>query len=190
MWMMQSFAQVPLESLREMFADSAVSIECDYSTQVQNTTVVGHSQLIVQADMYVMHGNGLEIYCDGKTTWTIDVSAKEVIIEPCDAAGREYAANPVLVLADMDKLFKVRSSSALEAGKVSYSLDAVIQCGVSEAEVVLSGNGAVTRADFILDDGSVLEVQVSSMKKTEEKQASFFSPDRRFGSDWIVTDLR
>ena len=76
------------------------------------------------------------------------------------------------------------------AGSVSYSLDVVAECGVAEADVVLSGNGAVTKADFVLTDGSVLKVYVSSMKKTEEKQASFFSPDRRFGSDWIVTDLR
>ena len=190
MWMMQSFAQMPLESLRQMFADSAVCIECDYSTEVQNTKVVGHSEIIVQDDMYSMHGNGLEIYCDGKAVWTIDDSAKEVIIEPYDAADRDYAVNPVLVLADMDKLFKVRSSKALGAGSVSYSLDAVAECGVAEADVVLSGNGAVTKADFVLTDGSVLKVHVSSMKKTEEKQASFFSPDRRFGSDWIVTDLR
>lgn len=190
MWMMQSFAQMPLESLREMFADSAVCIECDYSTEVQNTKVVGHSEIIVQKDMYSMHGNGLEIYCDGKTMWTIDDSAKEVIIEPCDAADRNYMANPVLILADLDKLFKVRSSRALEAGKVSYSLDAVTQCGVAEADVVLTGNGAVSKAQFVMDDGSVLSVQVASMKKTEEKQASFFSPDCRFDSDWIVTDLR
>ena len=101
--MMQSFAQMPLESLRQMFADSAVCIECDYSTEVQNTKVVGHSEIIVQDDMYSMHGNGLEIYCDGKAVWTIDDSAKEVIIEPYDAADRDYAVNPVLVLAEMGR---------------------------------------------------------------------------------------
>ena len=187
---MQSFAQMPLEPLREMFADSAVSIECDYSTEVQNTKIVGHSDIIVQDGMYSMRGNGLEVYCNGSVMWTIDDSAKEVIIEPYSAADRDYMANPVLVLADMCDLFKVSSSRDLGAGNVAYVLEAVSKCGVSKAEVVMSGKVSILRADFILDDGSSLKVEVSSMKKTEEKPASFFSPDRRFGSDWIVTDLR
>ena len=29
-----------------------------------------------------------------------------------------------------------------------------------------------------------------AMKKTEERSSSFFSPSRKFGSDWVVTDLR
>jgi hypothetical protein len=48
----------------------------------------------------------------------------------------------------------------------------------------------IVSGEFSLEDGSILDVDVLSMKKTEEKPASFFSPDRKFTSDWIVTDLR
>jgi hypothetical protein len=54
----------------------------------------------------------------------------------------------------------------------------------------VASDGRIIEGVFTLDDGNTLDVDVLSMKKTEEKPASFFSPDRKFGSDWIVTDLR
>lgn len=190
MWMMQSFAQTPLDSLRDFFKGSAVSIECDYTTNVQNTKIVGHSDILVQGDMYTMSGNGLEVFCNGEAMWTIDESSYEVVIEPYAAQDRDYMANPMLLLADLDELFVVRNCEKLVSSNVNCILDAVLECGVAQASLELTKSGEIVKASFILDDGNILEVEVSSMKKTEEKQKSFFSPNRRFGSDWIVTDLR
>ena len=187
---MQSFAQIPLESLRNMFNGSAVSIECDYTTEIQQTQVVGRSEILVQGNMYTMKGNGLEVFCDGNTVWTIDAAAQEVVIEPCLPQERDYMANPALLLADLDEVFKMHGSRSLGSGRMEYTLDAFVPCGISKAVLVLAQDGNIISAEFVLDEGGVLEVEVSSMKKTEEKQASFFSPDRKFNSDWIVTDLR
>ena len=189
-WMVQSFAQTPLESLRVMFATSPVSMECDYSTMIQNTKVAGHSEILVQGDMYTMRGNGLEIFCDGTDVWTVDESAQEVIIESCSLQDCDYMSNPALLLADLDSVFKVDGSRSVGSGNVEYTLAARTTCGVSKAVVVLAQDGKIVKADFIMDDGTALEVNVASMKKAEEKQMSFFSPGRKFGSDWIVTNLR
>ena len=59
--------------------------------------------------------------------------------------------------------------------------DKLIECG--------KGN-VLNFLNFQLEDGNVVSAKVISMKKTEERSSSFFSPSRKFGSDWVVTDLR
>ena len=187
---MQSFAQTSLSAMRNMLSSSAVIIECDYETKVQNVNVTGHSQLLVQGSMYTMSGNGIKLYCDGNTLWVIDEPSREVVIESCASQEMDYLSNPLLLLAEFDKFFKVRSSKSAGAGKEEYILDAIGDCGVTQAVLVLSADGKVVSGKFQLEAGNMLSVKVSSMKKTEEKQKSFFSPQQKFGSDWIVTDLR
>lgn len=187
---MQSFAQTSLSAMRSLLASSAVIIECDYETKVQNVNVTGHSQLLVQGSMYTMSGNGLQIYCDGKTLWVIDEPAREVVIESCSSHEMDYLSNPLLLMAEFDKFFKVRSSKRLGAGKEEYILDAIGDCGIDQAVLVLASDGKVVSGKFQLEDGNTLSIKVVTMKKTEEKQKSFFSPNQKFGSDWIVTDLR
>jgi hypothetical protein len=187
---MQSFAQNPLESLRNIFASGTVTMQCDYETEFKGTLVVGHSDVVVQDSMYSMQGNGLEVYCNGKTIWTVDESSCEVVIEPYSALDRDYMVNPVLMLLDFDKLFRQSSCRNLGNGKVELVLDAVTECGVAKAFMVLNSDGTVDAGTFVLEDGNEFSVQVTAMKKTEEKPVSFFSPQRKFGSDWVVTDLR
>ena len=186
----QSFAQTPLESLRSAFSTSAVSLECDYETMLQNTKVTGHSELYVQGKMYIMRGYGLEVYCNGTSIWTIDESSHEMVIDSCSDDQIDYMANPALILADIDKLFEVKSHKSIASGKVQYIFDAIAECGVRQADIVLTSEGMITDAVFVLEDADNLTVKVTSMKKAEEKPASFFSPQQKFGSDWIVTDLR
>ena len=186
---MQSFAQNSLESLRKIFSSSPVAIVCDYETMIRNAKIVGHSELYVQGEMYTMHGNGLDVYCNGSTLWTLDESSREVIIESCSSQDKDYMSNPVLLLAELDNLFKTRSRKSLGSGREEYVLDAVAECGVAQATLVLNADGTVSNGKFLLEDGNTLTVKVTSMKKAEEKQKSFFSPQRKFGSDWIVSDL-
>jgi hypothetical protein len=50
-----------------------------------------------------MNGNGIEIFCDGKTTWMLDEQAKEVIIESAESNSAGYLANPVLLLMNLEE---------------------------------------------------------------------------------------
>lgn len=186
----QSFAQTSLSALRNMFSTSSVVIECDYQTQVRNVNVTGNSQIFVQGEMYTMSGNGIRVYCDGTTLWTIDDASGEVVIESCALQGKDYVSSPVLLLAELDKFFKVKSTQSLGAGKDQIVLDAVADCGVKQVDLILTSDGKAVSGKFLLNDGNTLTVKVTSMKKTEEKQKSFFSPQQKFGSDWVVTDLR
>lgn len=186
---MQSFAQTPLESLRKMFSSGAVTIEAEYEMLVQQVPVTGISELLVQSDKYTMKGNGLEVYCNGEDVWTIDESSREVVIEPCDGMYDVYAVNPVLLLADLDVFFEMKSQKRI-GNDTEYVFEAAKDCGISQAVVLLAADGSIITGKFILQDGSAVFVKVKSLKKTEERNSSFFSPSRKFGSDWVVTDLR
>lgn len=186
---MQSFARTPLEMLQGQFSSGAVAIVAEYEMNVQNMPVVGSSELLVQKEMYHVKGNGLEVYCNGSTVWTIDDSSKEVVIEPCFGPVQGYMENPVLLLAELDDFFEMKSDKRI--GDVTeYVLDAVKDCGIVRAKLIVSSGGIARSGIFIMEDGAEVAVKVKSMKKTEERDSSFFSPDRKFSSDWIVTDLR
>jgi hypothetical protein len=65
--------------------------------------VMGDGQVAVQGDSYQMQGNGMQIYCDGSTTWLIDEAAEEVVIESADSNDAGFLANPILLLMNLDE---------------------------------------------------------------------------------------
>lgn len=57
----------------------------DYSCTVSGEVPVKlKGTVLLQDDCYCMKGNGLEIYCNGGTRWTLDREAKEAYIEPAN----------------------------------------------------------------------------------------------------------
>lgn len=186
---MQSFAQAPMDAFRAMFSESAVSIDALYGMDVRQTSLSGDMQISVQGNMYHMKGNGLELYCNGETVWTIDEQAREVVVESVSDLSELYMSNPVLVLADLDRYFKVMSHKSVK-GLTEYELKSVADCGIVDAILVLSSDGMMVSGEFALEDGNVLSVKVRTMKKTEEMPLDSFSPKNKFSSDWVVTDLR
>lgn len=186
---MQSFAQTPLDALCGIFSSGTVQMDTEYHMDVRNMPVTGRSELLVQGSMYHMKGNGLEVFCNGDAVWTVDEASREVVVEPCGVSYDSYMANPLLLLSDLEAFFKIQSQKNT-GNHFVYVLKAVRDFGVDQAELVLKQDGSVVSGKFTLDDGNVLSVKILSMKKAEERPASFFSPQRKFDSDWIVTDLR
>ena len=185
----QSFAQTPLESLRRMFSSGAVSVVAEYEMEVQQLPVVGSSEILLQDDMYHLKGNGLELFCNGDALWTIDESSMEVVIEPCDALYDAYMSNPLLLLADLDKYFEIKSQKRT-GDNTEYVLNAIKDCGISQAYVTLASDGRVQNGRFQLENGNVVSFEVTSMKKVGPVSESSFTPSRNFSRDWVVTDLR
>lgn len=57
-----------------------VSLEYDCVTRSPSSLHLSGT-LILEGNCYFAKGNGIEIYCDGKTRWTVDPEEKEVYIE-------------------------------------------------------------------------------------------------------------
>ena len=186
---MQSFAQTPIDALRQMLSTDAVAIELEYDLTVPNALVTGSSSIWLQGEMYRVHGEGLDIFNNGKSVWTVDESTREVIIESAADVSEDYRGNPVLLLSKMDEFFKVESQKPIKS-HTQYVLQAIADCGITKARLTIASDGSLVSGHFSLEDGNEFSVKVQSMKKTEESSASFFSPQVKFGSDWIVTDLR
>ena len=96
---------------RNKASEECVSIEYEFSTTMSGHKVTGEGHVEVQGNSYHMQGNGLEIFCDGTTTWLIDEAAEEVFIESADSNDSGYLANPIMLLMN------------LEESGVSYKVD-------------------------------------------------------------------
>lgn len=49
---------------------------------------------MLQGNAYAMRGNGIEVYCDGTSVWTLDPSLKEAYVEPVENAGVNALLDP------------------------------------------------------------------------------------------------
>jgi outer membrane lipoprotein-sorting protein len=57
-------------------------VSLDYScTFTRQAPLKLDGTLLIQGDCYLAKGNGMEIYCNGKTRWTVDPESREVYIE-------------------------------------------------------------------------------------------------------------
>ena len=84
----------------------------DYSYSMSGSLPMnGSGSVKLQGNAFTMEGNGLDIRCDGKTRWTVDVAAEECYIENIDAQELDYEANPALLVGALDRAFNYKDSS-------------------------------------------------------------------------------
>lgn len=76
-----AFAQGGMDMIAEVWQNSRLSFSYSYETKVSNVPVKVSGNAVIQDFCYVRKDNGLEIYNDGVTKWTVDSDAKEVYIE-------------------------------------------------------------------------------------------------------------
>ncbi len=84
-------------------------VDATYSCEmtVANAIVLVTGRITAQQNYYFVSGNGLDIYCDGESRWTVDSEAREVYIEP--ACGlEEFLSDPESYLGALSDL-KIRN---------------------------------------------------------------------------------
>lgn len=95
-------AQDSTEALRQLLEGSRVSFK--YSLTVQDKVQVRtNGTALIDGECYSISGNGLEIFCDGSTKWTIDSEAHEVYLESSEGT-REFLADPAAWLQQVHNL--------------------------------------------------------------------------------------
>lgn len=98
-------AQPQLAEIAAHLQTDRISLRYD-CTYTEDTPVKLTGVLLIQGDCYRAVGNGMEIYCDGTTRWSVDPVSKEVYIE---------AAN------GLEELLEYRDSlSALKISDLKY----------------------------------------------------------------------
>ena len=105
----RSYAQdvALLDRLYEKFADSCVELEYTYTSKISGVNISGSGMLQIQGSMWHNEGNGIEIWCDGKTIWTADLAAEEVVIDSVSDASETELTNPALMFVHIKDLFNL-----------------------------------------------------------------------------------
>ena len=185
------------ESLFDTFyqnvSSSCAEIVYSYVTRVSGINTNGQGTLLVQDGMWKVEGNGVQMYCDSAATWVVDPSSKEVVIEPASSDPSETViTNPALMLSMAYALFTVTESRPSDDGKaVIYALRPKGESTIDYLNLEILKSGAVARrASVAYDDGTLIKIEVSSMKLTPKVSDRMFRPQTAFDSSWIVTDLR
>ncbi len=66
-------------------------IDALYSIDVsESAKLTGNAVVVSQDGAFHMSGDGIDVYCDGTSVWTMDYKAKEVYIESLDAESGNY----------------------------------------------------------------------------------------------------
>lgn len=167
----------------------------NYSFEVKgDVPLTGKGAVKISGAAYHMTGNGLEIWCDGTTRWTVDASSKEAYIESVGDEGADYLTNPAMLLNALDSAFVISShGNAVFNGKntTAYTLRPAIEgTGLKETVLYLSGD-CPAGASITIEDGTRTVFKMSSFAWGEMKEPSSYKFDpSSLGSSYVVTDLR
>ena len=186
-------SRYPLDVFYNNLSDSCLELTYSYTTRVSGLDNKGNGTLRSQGLMWDMKGNGVEMYCDAKTVWVVDPSMKEVVIEP--AAGEDSAqwlSNPAVIFARLKDLFDVSESLASkDSSSLVYVLHPKTSGDIDYCNIeILRSDASLRGATIALSDGTLIKIEVSSMKLTPKVSVKSFRPQNVFDSSWIVTDLR
>ena len=154
----------------------------------------------VQDNCFFLEGNGLEVWCDGSTRWTIDRISEEALVEPVDGSSESFATNPALMITAVDEAFEeVSFGSSKFGGKtVDASTLTPIMKGKSSMDIAglklffKSGTSELVGAEIKLNDGSVSEFTISGLAFQDKgnEKGSFRFDEKTLGSSYVITDLR
>ena len=191
-----------LSNFIDKVSSSLVSLDYSFSMKAANSKakMTGSGNVKVQGSSFVMDGNGLEIWCDGATRWTVDRLAEEALVESVDDSADSYATNPALLITSVDAAFEEASFGASKfQGKV---VDASVLSPVNKGKYSMdiaqlklffkSGTSILVGAEVKLNDGSISEIVVSNLEFSDslDEKGSFRFDEKTLTDSYVVTDLR
>ena len=91
------------DTFRQKSMEECVKVDYEFSTSISGIKTVGSGTVEIQGTAYHMNGNGIEIFCDGTSTWLIDEAAAEVVIESADSQDAGFLANPIVLLMNLEE---------------------------------------------------------------------------------------
>ncbi len=125
---------------------------------------VTEGRMTVEGNSFVLSGLGLRVISDGKTRWSIDDAAGEVLIESVESD--DILTNPAILIASYDRyLDRIKVNSASDT-----SLDVTLDLDED------------VKARFVLKHIKLL--------KEEDKKEVFSFDEKTLDSSYVVTDLR
>lgn len=184
-----------LEIFSGKVASGCVTFSYGYSVNT-GVRMTGNGDVAIQGQAFRMAVNGMEIYCDGKTRWTVDRAAEEVIVETSDGYALDIASNPALLVSAASEYFDTVSESPSSFGSMPcvklVLKPSVPGTGLLQVILYLSSDCSfLYGASVISKDKTGTDFTVSAFEISGYRDMSVFSFDvDSLSSSWIVTDLR
>lgn len=200
--MVSSAKSKTLTNFVDKVSSSLVSFDYSFTLQSSKTRskMTGSGKVKVQGNAFMMDGNGLEVWCDGATRWTIDRLSEEALVESVDDSAESYATNPALMISSVDDAFEEVSfgASTFQGKAADASVLSPIHKGRYSMDIAglklffKSGTSSLIGAEVTLNDGSVSEFTISDMSFADllETKESFRFDEKTLGSSYVITDLR
>lgn len=185
-----------VEALASRISASRVEFGYEYVMDDGRMKMTGSGSVNMQGACFKMEGDGLEVFCDGISRWTVDRNAREVVIESFDSVNMDYLANPAMLVSSFDKAFKVSGQvcRASYSGKacVKAVLKPVASAGMDEVILYITEDGnSIAGAEILMSDGAKAIFTLPYFRLSGQGDASCFRFDvSSLSSDYIVTDLR
>ena len=178
----------------DIFSEGTVSFDYAFELKSEDIPVKGSGSASMCGSCYYLNGNGLEMWCDGKTRWTVDRSAKEACIESLDAESVDCLSNPAALLGSLGLSFDVTGTSEVSIkGKKVTSVSmvpAIEDTGLESAVLFLDGATPV-RVKIATEDGVDVVFDISRFTHKKESDVSAYSFDiALLEASYVVTDLR
>ena len=189
-----------LDSFVSKVSASLVSFDYSFSMPTKKARMTGSGSVKVQGTSFIVDGNGLEIWCDGKTRWTIDRISEEALVESVDDSYDSYATNPALMIASIDNAFREESFGSSRFGGKSADASVLLPVNKGKGSMDIArlklffkgGTTILIGAEVTLNDGSVSEFTITNLKFEEavKSKESFRFDEKTLDSSYVVTDLR
>ncbi len=126
----------------------------------------GRASLVIQDGCFRLESNGFEVYSDGKSCWTVNPSARELVVDNAITIDMNASPKQLLEILGMNP-------------------------DRSDVDVVYGADGALSTMKATLHDGTQLSLTVRSIKTSARGDISVFTYDEgSIGPRWVVTDLR
>lgn len=189
-----------LDAFVSKVSSSLVSFDYSFTMPTKKAKMTGEGKVKVQGNSFKVDGGGLEIWCDGRTRWTIDRISEEALVESVDDSYDSYATNPALMISSVDNAFKEMSfgSSKFEGKVADASILSPANKGKGSMDIAglklffKSGTSILIGAEVTLNDGSVSVFNISNMRFEQDGKSkeSFRFDEKTLDSSYVITDLR
>lgn len=174
-------------------ASSCASFDYAFSLKA-SAPVTGKGTVTYLDGKYKMLGNGLEVWCDGISRWTVDHVAKEAYIESVEDAGVDFLGNPALLLQAVGTVFAKQSQRESSFNGKSATKVTLIPSisGTGLKSVVLYFNSEIIPigASVVMDDGTEAVITISAFGFSQPAPQVFSYDVNRLDKSYLVTDLR
>lgn len=181
-----SAQQDSFDKMLSALSAQSASFEYSFSTNA-SIKMTGSGKVLVQDTCFKVEGNGLEIWSDGESIWTIDRAGKEGIIEDVSDSSMDMA-NPAQFLASAKTAFtrQLTTSSMVVLVPKAKSEIKQIKLYIKDGE-----NPVLTKVVATTSDGTDTEFTIKNMKYSKKQSVeSFVFDTKTLSSDFIITDLR